>query len=77
MTEAGSKPLYDMDPHQHYKPEELEALPVLHQGQCCDCHIDTGSVRVWLCRVEGGITIENYINGKWLTVAGDCYPTNP
>ena len=56
----------------YYQPEDLRELPTIHQGQCCDCKIDTGSVRVWLCRVAGGVTIENYLGGRWVTVAGDC-----
>lgn len=55
---------------EFYKPEDLKVLPTIHRGQCCDCKIDTGSVRVWLCRVEGGITIENYLNGRWTIPAG-------
>ena len=60
---------------EFYKPSDLEGLPTLHQGQCCDCKIDTGNVRVWLCRVAGGVTIENCLNGRWVTVAGDCSDT--
>lgn len=65
---------YDVGPtaSDFYKPVDLQNLPTLHQGQCCDCKIDTGSVRVWLCRVAGGVTIENYLNGRWVTVSGDC-----
>lgn len=58
-----------------YSPAELEPLPVLHQGQCCDCKIDTGNMRVWLCRVAGGVTIERYNGQRWETVAGDCTDT--
>lgn len=60
---------------QFYKPSDLEGRPTLHQGQCCDCKIDSGGVRVWLCRVGGGVTIENCLNGRWIVIAGDCYDT--
>lgn len=56
-----------------YTPGELSPLPTLHQGQCCDCKIDTGDMRVWLCRVAGGVTIERYRDGSWQTVHGSCY----
>lgn len=58
-----------------YRPKDLEGLPTLCVGQCCSLKIDTGGVRVWLCRVAGGVTIENCINGRWVTVAGDCTDT--
>jgi hypothetical protein len=56
--------------------DELEALPVLHQGQADDCHIDTGTERVWLsrCGTEDGmpwnnmVTVERYIGGSWIEV---------
>lgn len=56
-----------------YEPSELRDLPTLCVGQCCSLKIDTGNMRVWLCRVGGGVTIERYRNGRWDTVEGDCY----
>jgi len=55
----------------------LEELPTLHQGQCCDCKVDTGTMRVWLCRVANGVTIEQYKPdegpfGRWEKVSGTC-----
>ncbi len=58
-----------------YSPEELADLPTLCVGQCCSLKIDTGEMRVWLCRVAGGVTIERYRGGRWETVAGGCYDT--
>jgi ribosomal protein L37E len=58
-----------------YTPDELRNKPTLHQGQCRDCKIDTGDMRVWLCRVGGGVTVERLRNGVWLTVCGGCYYT--
>jgi|GEM_PF-2141064 len=55
-----------------YSPEELQDLPTIHQGHCCDCKIDTGDMRVWLCRVGGGVTIERYDGRRWNTVEGSC-----
>lgn len=55
-----------------FTPAELKDLPTLHVGQCCSCKIDTGTMRVWLCRVGGGVTIERCLNGKWTTVHGSC-----
>lgn len=55
-----------------YTPAELAKLPTIHQGQCCDCKIDTGDRRVWLCRVEGGVTIERLTKDGWVTVHGGC-----
>ena len=51
----------------------LKGMPTIHQGQCCDCKQDTGSIRVWICRVGGGVTIEQLIDGRWEIVAGGCY----
>lgn len=58
-----------------YTAEELEDRATIHQGQCCDCKVDTGEIRVWVCRVEGGVTIEKYFpdKGHWRTVEGGCY----
>ena len=55
-----------------YSPADLENLPTLCVGQCCSLKIDTGNMRVWLCRVAGGVTIERYDGNRWNTVAGDC-----
>lgn len=59
-----------------YTPKELEKLPTLCVGQCCSLKIQTDSMRVWLCRVSGGVTIERYDQSNgWTVVAGDCYDT--
>jgi hypothetical protein len=60
-----------------YSPSELAELPTLCTGQCCSLKIDTGNMRVWLCRVAGGVTIERYspTMGAWATVAGNCNDT--
>jgi len=52
--------------------EGLESMETLATGQCCDLKIDTGEVRVWLCRVEGGVTIEYRNESGWVTVEGGC-----
>jgi hypothetical protein len=58
-----------------YSPSDLEDLPTLSMGQCCSLKIETASMRVWLCRVAGGVTIEKYRDGQWGIVAGDCTDT--
>lgn len=55
---------------------ELEEMPVLHQGQADDCHVDTGKERVWLCRCDTAdgapwdnmVTVENLVDGRWVEV---------
>ena len=56
----------------------LKRLPTVHQGQCCDCKVDSGNVRVWICRVAGGVTIEQYKpdTGRWERVEGGCTEVN-
>ena len=62
---------------ENWSTTELSRLPTLHQGQCCDCKVDAGGIRVWICRVGGGVTIEQYKarTGRWEIVSGDCNAT--
>jgi hypothetical protein len=55
-------------------PEDIKDLPTLCTGQCCSLKVDKPGLRIWLCRVAGGVTIEYYIphTGRWNIVAGDC-----
>lgn len=57
-----------------FSAKELSGLPTIHQGQCCDCKVDTAGLRVWVCRVAGGVTVEQYkpTTGRWEIVAGGC-----
>ncbi len=57
-----------------WNADALREMPTLHTGQCCSCKVDTGNVRVWVCRVAGGVTVEQYQpdTGRWETVAGGC-----
>lgn len=48
--------------------EELWGLPTLQERRCCDCKVDTGYVRVWICRSGWGITVEELVDGHWRTV---------
>jgi len=55
----------------------LKDLPTLFQGQCCSCKVDTGTIRVWLCRIGGGVTVEQFKPdegrlGRWEKVSGGC-----
>ena len=54
------------------KPDDIEDLPTLCTGQCCDLKSETRNRRVWLCRVAGGVTVEALRHGRWETVSGSC-----
>lgn len=58
----------------HWDPAVLKRLPTLHQGQCCDCKVDNNGVRIWVCRVYGGVSVEQYMpaTGRWEMVSGGC-----
>lgn len=58
-------------------PADIQDLPTLCTGQCCSLKIEKPGLRVWLCRVEGGVSVEFYIphTGRWDVVAGDCTAT--
>lgn len=57
--------------------KELESLPTISQGHMEDLKIKKENIRVWLSRItkadgmpyDNQVTIENYINDKWVTVA--------
>jgi hypothetical protein len=57
-----------------WNAKALKDMPTIHQGQCCDCKVDSGGIRVWLCRVGGGVTVEQYKpeSGRWESVSGGC-----
>jgi hypothetical protein len=56
--------------------DELEALPVISQGQADDLLIESDTERVWLsrCGMEDGepwnnkVTVERLIAGRWIEV---------
>lgn len=50
--------------------KELERLPTLSTGQCCDLKIDDGKTRLWLCRGTGEVSEEKLVNGRWEIVKG-------
>lgn len=39
---------------------------------CRSLKIDTGTMRVWLCRVGDGVSVERYRDGRWTVVDGGC-----
>ena len=60
-----------------YTLVDLKSLRTLRTGQTCDLKIDTGKVRVWLCRCgiadgmpyDNQVTVEHYDQGAgWQTV---------
>lgn len=55
-----------------YVATNLVVYATLSTGQCCSLKIDSGTERVWYCRVGGGVSVEHLINGRWVTVAGSC-----
>jgi len=52
--------------------DELAEMDTIHQGHCCDCVYDEHGYRVWVCRVENGVTVEALIDGCWVNISGDC-----
>lgn len=62
---------------RHYTADEIRDLPTLATGQADNLKIDTGEMRVWLCRCgiadgmseEDMITIEELQDGCWITVS--------
>ena len=50
----------------------LERMPTLAVGQCCSLKIDSYPLRVWLCRMGRGVTIEthNPVSGEWEAKGG-------
>lgn len=51
---------------------DLSDMPRIHSGQCCNCVYDDGDNRVWICRVDDGVTVETLNDGRWEVVAGSC-----
>lgn len=51
---------------------DLRALPTLCVGQCCSLKIEDSRERVWLCRVNGGVTVERLDGRGWVVVSGGC-----
>jgi hypothetical protein len=50
--------------------EELEKLPTLSVGQCCDLKSDDGKTRLWVCRGTGEVSVEQLTDGRWTIVKG-------
>lgn len=65
-------------PGARITPADIRELETLCVGQCCSLKIEKPGLRVWLCRVAGGVSIEFYIphTGRWDVVAGDCNDTD-
>lgn len=61
-----------MPPYTPTEVKHLESMPTIHSSQCCNCKIDTGDTRVWVCRVGGGVTVEQLIGGRWEIIEGSC-----
>lgn len=54
---------------------DISERRVIHQGQCCNCYYDDGLIRLWVCRVGGGKTVEEHDEetGRWEITQGGCY----
>lgn len=67
----------DQLPHAShiFRPAELRKRPTLATGQCCSLKIDYGNIRVWLCRVGGGVTVESLMGDRWVKTSGGCHDT--
>lgn len=59
-----------------YTAQTLATMPTLCTGQCCSLKVETAAMRVWLCRVEGGVTIEEYNGRRWEIIGGGCTKRN-
>ncbi len=57
-----------------YTAGDLRGRRTISQGQCCDLRVERSGVRVWLCRVAGGVTVERYDRraGRWRRTSGGC-----
>jgi len=55
-----------------YFPADLEPLPTLCKGQCCELKLEDRKHRVWLCATSGGVTVETLRHGKWRITSGGC-----
>ena len=49
---------------------DLEHMKTLAVGQAADLKIDTGTLRIWLNRVNGQVEYERLVDGRWVE-AGD------
>lgn len=51
----------------------LNKLPTLAVGQCCSLKVDAFPVRVWVCRMGNGVTVETYnpVEKRW-DAKGGC-----
>lgn len=56
-----------------YDAYDIARLPTISSAQCCDLKSEGRGLRFWLCRAEGGITIERIgADGKWRISSGGC-----
>lgn len=58
-----------------YTADEIRDLPTLCVGQCCNLKVDTGAVRVWLCRcgVDDGMPYDDQITVEVLNPKNFCW----
>ena len=60
-----------------YTAGELEDMPTLSSGQFDNLKVDTGELRVWLCRCgvadglpyDNMVTVERLRDGRWVKVS--------
>jgi len=62
---------------RRYTAKELKALSTISSGQFDNLKIDTGNIRVWICRCgrddgmfcDDLITVEQLENNRWITIS--------
>jgi hypothetical protein len=59
-----------------YLASDVQALPTIHSAHCCDLKIERPMLRVWLCRVGRGVTVETFEQDDWIITSGSCTSTS-
>lgn len=62
-----------------YTLAQLQAMPVIHQGQYNNLHYEDADTRIWISRLTTAdgmpydymVTTEKLQNGKWVAISGD------
>lgn len=57
---------------REYVATDMVPYATLATERCCHLKLDTGDVRVFLCRIGGGVTVKRLDNGRWAIFSGSC-----